>query len=253
MAVSESFTDLLKQAYIDRKRRNPSYSERAFARDIELSPGFLKLLFQGKKSISIRRAEAISRKLNWTEFKVRAALQRLHRQKGEAYIRPVNAENAHLLSMASFSLISDWYYFAILELCDVYQRGLSLRQVCRAYGLSALEAGSALKELETVGLLRRQKRQYFKVKGTYEVKSQSVEVVRKYHRQILAKAVKAVDHQDYSEREYAGVTLSFSSDRMDEAREAIQSFVQEFNAQFIGGSKDNVYQLELAFFSLKEE
>jgi len=62
-------TDFLMAEYVRRKDDNGRYSERSFAQALGLSPGFLKLLFQGKKHLSLARAQEITLRLQWTEAK----------------------------------------------------------------------------------------------------------------------------------------------------------------------------------------
>lgn len=60
-------TDYLITEYVRRRNGNSRYSERAFAQAIGLSPGFMNLLFKGKKQLSLARAADIAHRLNWTE------------------------------------------------------------------------------------------------------------------------------------------------------------------------------------------
>src|SRR5580704_5383113 len=69
------YIDYLKEEKARRTERNPSYSLRAFARSIELSPGFLNLLLQKKRSLSFERAQEIAKKINWSIEKNHAFLE----------------------------------------------------------------------------------------------------------------------------------------------------------------------------------
>ena len=53
----------IKAAFDDRRQRNPSYSLRSFARDLELSPSALSALLNGKKGISKQKALIVSQKI----------------------------------------------------------------------------------------------------------------------------------------------------------------------------------------------
>lgn len=53
---------LLENELIQRKTDNSRYSLRAFARDLEISPGFLSHLIKGEKSLSPDKASGLSKK-----------------------------------------------------------------------------------------------------------------------------------------------------------------------------------------------
>lgn len=249
-----NFSEILKQEYLERRKLHPRYSERAFARDLQLSPGFLKLFFQGKKSISINRAVKVGRRLNWSELKIQLAVDLLQKGKISAGLGITTPSNEPLntLSLEAFSPISDWYYFAIIELCDLYKRGLTASQIKVCFDLDDTEVRFALKHLQVHRLIIEKSGRYFKSKNDYQIKSQPSDKIRKFHRQILEKAITAVDQQDFNNRQNMALTLSFDSKKMTEAKALIEKFVKDFNANFEKGSKDSVYQLAITFFQLDQ-
>jgi hypothetical protein len=84
----------------------------------------------------------------------------------------------------------------------------------------------------------------------YAVPSLSSSGIRKFHRQMLEKAIAAVEDQSTEERQLRGLTLAFDSKRIDEAAQMIKGFMTRFERRFAAGSPDRVYQMSLAFFSL---
>ncbi|MGZ6478240.1 MAG: DUF4423 domain-containing protein, partial [Bdellovibrionales bacterium] len=75
--------------------------------------------------------------------------------------------------------------------------------------------------------------------------------IRKYHRQMLTKAIEAIDQQDVREREFQGVTVAIDHRQLPEAKAALEKFVMRFNQRFSKSPKATaVYQMSLAFFRL---
>lgn len=56
---------ILKNSLFNRNMNNPSYSLRAFARDVDSSPSFLSDVMKGKKDFSIEKAQSIFSKLGY--------------------------------------------------------------------------------------------------------------------------------------------------------------------------------------------
>src|SRR5688572_11978959 len=103
-----SYVDFMKAEIMSRKARNPGYSERAFARAAGLSPGFMKLVFQRKKNLSLRRAGEVASRLSWNELRRKSFLESVRSGKTGA---PASA-GIRAVSIDDFIEISDWYHFA---------------------------------------------------------------------------------------------------------------------------------------------
>lgn len=61
----ETYQHLLLNEFTARKLRRKSYSIRAFARDLDLSPSYLSLLIKGKRVLDVSRAFSICERLLW--------------------------------------------------------------------------------------------------------------------------------------------------------------------------------------------
>lgn len=59
----DTFKEILKDEYKSRRKRNPSYSLRAFARDLNISHSILSRYFNKNKSLSIVQSVKIGEKI----------------------------------------------------------------------------------------------------------------------------------------------------------------------------------------------
>lgn len=66
----DSISRILKNELTQRISRNPNYSLRAFARDLELSPSFLSEVINSRKRLSHRTATKIGQRLAFTEHEL---------------------------------------------------------------------------------------------------------------------------------------------------------------------------------------
>lgn len=228
---------------------NPAYSERAFARNLGLSPSFLKMLFQGKKNLSEERARSIALKLNWSELKRKQFLQIFQSNAAE---KSKNLQGKFLLKDKDFFEISDWFHFAIVEFLKLRKRQFSDEEIAKAFGLSKTETAYALKNLVALKLIEKTKEGY-SAADDYEIPSMPSEAIRKYHRQILKLAMESVDHQHFEKRDLRGHTLAFDQSRISEAKAFIEKFVTDFEKKFKTETPDSVYQLNTSLFRLDKE
>ena len=123
----KSYVDILKGEFERRKLLNPSYSLRAFARDLSMSPPRLSQILSGKHGLSVKAAGEISKKLKlddeshqWFCDSVGALHARggKERREFQAKIKKIKEKTKKFtkLQLEYFEVISDWYNFAILEL-----------------------------------------------------------------------------------------------------------------------------------------
>lgn len=249
-AMSEIYVDLLVAEYISRKAVNSRYSERAFASAVGLSPGFLKLLFQGKKKLSVARAQEVASRLNFREPKRSKFLKSV---RGAADKASSHLSGKNLLQENEFTEISDWFCFAIVELVKVKRGNISMEQVVDELGISKTEVVFAFNQLMKIGILKEDSRGHYCVPDSYEMPSISSEGIRRFHRQMLLMAHASVSSQTPEERDLRGLTLAFEKSRLDEARKDIQKFVTAFEKKFGQGEVDSVYQLSLSMFRLDKD
>lgn len=242
-----SSNDFLISEYIRRKSDNNRYSERAFAKSLGLSPGFLKLFFQGKKHLSFMRAREIAFRFQWTEAQ---RLRFLNSILIESTKKANTLKGKLLLNDLNFFEISDWFHFAIIELIKANDGETSIDEICRRLLISKVEATFALKHLKHLDLVKEITKNNFSVPDAYEMPSSSSEGIRKYHKQMLQYAKDSVEDQDVLERDLRGLTIAFDKSRIQEAKKDIQKFVAQFEKKYGKGSRNSVYQLSLAFFRL---
>ena len=247
---SEGYVHLLIGEYVERKAFNQNYSERAFARSLGLSAGFLKLLFQGKKNLSLDRAKAISDLLEWNGSKKNTFLKKV---KDSSHRTSAKAKGKVLVQPEDFFEVSDWYNFAIIEYIKTKNNKVSAPQIAAALKVSLTEINFALKNLVKIGLIEPGQDNHFKVPNRYEIPSISSAGIRKYHKQSLQKAKDAIEEQNFDQRDFRGLTLAFNSKKIDEAKKYLEKFVADFDKKFGGSAADSVYQLNTSLFRLDTE
>ncbi len=250
--MNTDYVACLINEYVARKALNNSYSERAFAKNLGVSPGFLKLLFQKKKHLSPARAKDFSNRLSWNEKKKRIFLKSvLHTASarrgsiGRSYKRKIPA--------TEFFEVSDWFYFAIIEFLKVKNGSVSEEEMAAAFRLNKTEVRFALDRLLELKVVQKKNTHTYSIADHYEIPSTSSEAIRKYHRQTLNKAIEAIDSQSFTKRDFRALTLAFDSQRVDEVKKFIENFVSAFDKKFSAENLDSVYQLNVAFFRHDKE
>jgi uncharacterized protein (TIGR02147 family) len=238
-----------------RCKTNPRYSLRAFARSLSMEPSYLSKVIRGERaptaSVILRAGTRLGidpiRLRDWIEATTDRAAQELQRRResmDKAYVSLTDDQLAG---------ISEWYYYAIPELFDLEGFECTPERVAGLLGLRADVARDAIERMIRLGMLARDAQgRITEPKRSYTmsvVHPGTGPALRKFQRQILEKAIDALEEVPFEERSQSSVTLAVDSERLDAARELIQDFRRKF-AHLMKASreKDRVYHLNVSFY-----
>jgi len=232
---------LLKSEFAQRKQRNASYSLRAFARDLGLSHTYLSLIFHGKRNIS----PTVLSKFLEEDVEV---FSKCVRNKTSSY---------HYADLDHFSLISEWYHIAILELSSLDDFRATPKWIAKKLGLNLHEAQLALDRLKRLGHLVKSTKQKWKKaqKKLFFEPGTPNKYIRKFHRQMILKALDVLDsNQPIECRDITSVTLTGDPKRIAGAKKKIEKFRKELSRYMANGDGDGdgdrIYQLNVQLFPL---
>ena len=164
----DDYRSILKQELAKRTKHNTSYSQGAFARDIQVTPGRLSEILNEKQGISVRVAEQIAVRLGYTpsekQFFVDLVASihersRVAREAAQQRLRKCR-EQREVTSLAKEvgQVMSFWHYLCVLELIKADDFKLNAKWIAQSLGISELDAGAAINRLFQLELLGDQGR-----------------------------------------------------------------------------------------------
>jgi len=260
------YRQILLRELSSRMRRNPRYSLRAFARDLQIPAPKLSQALRGIKGFSAQRAQAIAEKLNLSANEKELFIDlvdsehsrsRVGREQAKERVAQKTKDDGFAeLDLERFQIISDWFHFAILELTDVKDFKSEPKWISQRLGISLEETKKAVERLLDFGLLTKNK------KGLLEQTHADLATpsgipsrpIREQHSQLLYKADKALDRFSVNERDFSAITLAISTQEIPKAKKLIKEFRRKFNKEMqIAPEKDRVYCIGIQFFPLDEK
>ncbi len=227
-------------------------------------PSMLSDVLAGKKNLSSSSALQVAQRLaldtdSTEQFTTLVLLESEKSEERRALLQKrleaFAPNRARDLSLDVFLAISEWYHFAILELTYLERFPLTPANIAKKLGISKLDAAAAIERLERLELLEQDaKGRYRKVNDNIIASAKAPnEALRKYHRQMLIKAIDSLETQTPKEKIIGSETLAFSKAHLKEANEAIEAcFTKLFNLSRKQGPRDEVYHLGIQFFRLTE-
>lgn len=246
-----------------RQRRNPGYSLRAFARDLNLGPSTLCEVLAGRLGLSRGRAEQVSSMLNLDSENKTHFLDLLEAEFGRKVEdskaarwriqKRMQDQPAHL-ALGSFAVISEWYHFPILELIELDEKFQQPKAIAKALGLKLKVVQEALARMQRLDLLRREGNKLI-VTDTMTFTGDEVpsQAIRQAHSQMLDLAQKALVDCKMDDRDNLSIFISVPKDKIaefqQELRTALTSVANKYAAL---PSKDSIAAVTYHTFPIYE-
>jgi len=259
--MQAKFHNFIKKEFEFRCLRNPHYSMRAFSRDLGLTAPKMSQLLKGRGGISPVRAHAVAQKLRLSEVEIKIFValvaadhsrSPLARQLAREQLNAI-AHSSDYATHATFHIISDWYYFAILELTETLGFKSNAGFIATRLGLPVTTAEQAVERLLEMGLLKEMDGRWVQSQQHLSTSSEiPSRHIRNYHHQILAKADLAIEQIPVAERDLSAMTIGISESQLKEAQAEIKKFRRELSQRLEKNAnpKDRVYCLSMQFFPL---
>lgn len=255
--------DILSEILSERVAANPSYSLRAFARDLGVSPQQLSNVMNGHRGLGPEMAQKVIQKLGLEKsqkdlflesLRAKFSKSKIQRKISKTKIKSMEAiTSTKNLEMDLFKIISNWHHFTLVELIKITKtKDHTLAWFSKRLGVPETEVKYSLERLERLGLISKGPKGW---RANQDVviadKEISTESVRNFHRQVLEKAMMALSFQTSEERYGSSSTMPIKVKDLVRAREMIQKFRIEFDEALSdphGG--EEVYALSFQFFKL---
>jgi uncharacterized protein (TIGR02147 family) len=247
-----------------RKRANPAYSERAFARDLEIAPHRLNEVLHGKQGLSPAVAVSLAKRLHLSEEEenyfvdlVRASHARSAEERAEAQTRLDEKRarrKARALDLATLQCLSDWLPFAILELTTVRGFRPKARWVAERLGVDEVRVKAALQNLVGAKLIAVTKEKWTPLAAnTLTAKGVPSRAVKDYHRHVMSRAVATLYRHAMARREFSSLVFAVDDRHLPELKQHVRDFLFSINEKFrTVGAHTDVACLAVQLFCLTE-
>lgn len=225
---------------------------RAFAKVLRIENSALSKILRGRRRLTRSMLFNLASRLSLGPNEIASFERHLlesEKNRGEGTV-PVKYEQ---LTLDAFSVISDWYHYAILELTRLQHFRSEPKWVASVLDISPVEVMAAAERLMRLGLMTTNENgQWQVVANNTTVNNNFTDAAfRKFQRQVLEKAILSLEQVPIEERDQSNMTMAIDSHRLPEAKEMIKSFRRKLT-QFLEASptKDQVYQLSISLYPL---
>lgn len=242
----------LNSEFERRKKINPRYSLRAYAKFLSLDVSVLSRILANKTKVTNKVLLKIAEPLSFTpeEFQMfeKEILANNKRRSADQYDHLL-----HYLQIEEIKIIQDWYHYVILELTCLPDFEPSAEWISKRLSISEMEAQLALERLVKLNLLIQKENGKFAAKPGPITEFQQIFVpiaLRLRQKQVLQRAIEAMDLVPFQERDQSAVTIAMDTDLIPEVKDKIKKFRRSL-ANFIdkkSKNKSRVYEISISMF-----
>jgi transcriptional regulator with XRE-family HTH domain len=237
----------LQKQFSERCKKNSRYSLRAFAKNLELDPSTLSQVLSGKRKLSKKNTLNICKKLSATtkELQMFGLLEN----------KVIESTDYHQINIDTFSIISEWYHYAILELTYVSGFKTEPKWIAQNLFITAEEARSAIERLIRMGLLLEENGSLIKASKqltNYGIINTSA-AHKELQKHIISKALNAVDECSQKEKDITSMTMAIDTKNLDKAKKLIQKFRRDLCELLEEGNQEQVYNLGIQLYPISKK
>jgi len=237
---AELFRNSLNKEFNNRKLVNARYSLRAFAQYLSVDHSSLSKIMSGQRPAPRQFIDVVEKKLGIISPKTTTT---------------VRDEEVTYLSSREFQVIANWEHFAMLDLVTLDDFQMDYAWIARKLGIKEVDARLVVDRLLRMGMLKEENGTLMKAQNFFSnhLGEQTNTAKKEYQRQLLGKALEAIDHCDPSDKDITSITIAADPKRMDVAREKIKLFRRELCAFLEGGVKTELLHLTVQLCPVKVE
>ncbi|OQW48824.1 MAG: hypothetical protein A4S09_13580 [Proteobacteria bacterium SG_bin7] len=245
--TSNDFRLLLQRELIERCRKNPKYSLRAFAKALGIVPSALSDMLNGKRTITPASIERLGLALGLELSEVKKYV------KGQT---PTADQNYQQLTMDTYAIISDWYHYAILELMKIKTFKSDRAWIARCLGITKSEVNAAFERLCRVDLIRVDKKgNWIDTSNGFSTNIENSNLTsaanKRLQKQILEMSIQALETLSPKVRNHTSMTMPVNPKKLPIAIEKIKKFRRDL-CELLENDRDisEVYQLAISLFPI---
>lgn len=253
MARSQDFRLYLQGELSGRLKENPNYSLRQFAKLLAVDPSALVKLLKGDRPIGRLLIKRFGERIGLSPDEINEFISYQERNKSRKTDSAPSAQEYQQITLDTFRLISDWHHYAILELIRVDSFVPDSRWISQALNIPISEVNFAIERMVRIGILEINESTGAWIDHT-EISTNIAKpyfdgAQKKLQKQILEKAIYALEHVPVSQRDQSSMTMAIDINLLPEAKEKIKQFRRELSRFLSRGQKRNqVYHLALSLY-----
>ena len=245
------YKNFLSQQLDLKKAKNPSYSLRAYAQWLGISPSHLSQVMSGIRPMTNKISLKIVEKFNFSPAEKIEFFEAVHLSVIENHIK--KDDEFFLIREDEFKLIADWHHFAILGCFDLKDASAKHEWFAKKLGLDLKTIDLAIERLLRLDIIAKKNGKYVQIKKPIRTSTDiPVEAIRKYHAKNLDLAREKIETVAVDKREFTSITMAINPKKLKIAKELMTDFKRRLADLLEHGEKTEVYTFSAQLFPVSK-
>jgi uncharacterized protein (TIGR02147 family) len=260
------YRQYLRDFYEEQKKTTSYFSYRYVSRKVGLDAGYLVKVLQGRLHIPEKYIEAFCSLCTFSkkESSYFKTLINFNRAKSESQIKicfeklmSFKSPGKNLVDKLQYEYYRKWYYSAIRSLVGIVSfsgDNTALSRMLTPH-VSPREVKKAIKLLENLGLIRKDKSGVYSLTDTFVTTGESWRslAIKDFQRETIRLAGESLDRHQKEDRDISTVTVAINKKDLTEAKARIADFRDTiFKLAENSNGPDSVFQLNVQLFPLAQ-
>lgn len=232
---------ILRKKLQDNRKKNPAFSLRALARKLELSPGALSEVLNGKRKLSRQGTARVLEKIPLEPAERAKLAQLLDHDRTDVRV---------LLTPQVSELVARWHYFALLSLFELDRPPRTPRTMAKALNLPLAKVEDALETLIELGFLGKGTDGSYLYFGQHFTTTDNVPsaAIRAAHVEDMRLAKQALSGLSSDERDFTSITFAGNKKNLTKAKKEVRRFRDRIYTLMAGPEKNHVYKMSVQLY-----
>lgn len=243
----------IQQIFDKKCSQGPKFSLRAFAGQLDISPGILSQFLNSKKVLSSKTLRKILEK---TEVNPEIRKNFLSIYEENLQKKKVEKENSVIISKkiesTSFAKVKEPIFFNYLNFIETtpYKKGLAKHEIAQKLNLSVSDLEYVTETLLSEGLIEVGENQlHFRTAKNFTTDDDiAIDAIKFHNEAALRNAIGAIHNTPVELRDITTLTLPANPANLPKAKELIRKLQDDLIILLNQNPKEEVYHLSIALF-----
>lgn len=242
-------SEFLINEFQRQKTLAPALTNSQFAKNLGIPASRLSDYINGRRVMTVAVAKQVTKNLSLasSDFDHLKTLIELDKKNKKTLLSETQLRDDE------FSVICDWYHFAIMALLTLKNFQSNPEWIAERLNISPDVAKTAVERLLRLGLMEYQGKKLVatrrQLETTHNIPSESL---RRSHRQSLQQVIDGLDHVPVHMRDVTSITFAINRKKIGEAKGIIRKFRRKMADLMAQGPKTDVYNLNIQLFPVSK-
>jgi uncharacterized protein (TIGR02147 family) len=259
------YQEFLRDYYEEKKRENSFMSFRYLGGKLELDPGFLLKVMQGKLHLADKSIPLLCSyfKFNDRESEYFAVLVNYNKAKTPSDIKlyfekliATRDSKARPVEESHYAFYQKWYHSAIHALLSIYEFRGKFQELGSLLtpSITATEARDSIKLLLRLKMVKKDSDGIYRPTDAFVTSGEkwTSVAIRDFQKESIMLSAQALERYSKEERDISTVTITLHEDELAEVRDRIRQLRQSILAIDNDTVPNRVYQLNIQLFPVTQ-